>query len=170
MAFGRCRASQVNTNMRVILRREWGQQVPFRASISDRGKETSRGCCLPCRVAGGGGIEPVRVLRARRRGGSILGRFNLRDTDKGVAVLGYRVAQNVAGHRLATATVDQLCCEAGTSLELCSVRPARFKGNICSQRVLLKAGFVLLGPADRADLGGKPGSSCGRLIALPRSQ
>jgi [ribosomal protein S5]-alanine N-acetyltransferase len=98
-----------------------------------------------------------------------VGRFNLRDIDSGVAVLGYRVAQSVAGHGLATATVVQLCREAATMLGLSSVRAATSDAKIASRRVLLKAGFVLLGPADPADLGGRTGSWYERRIAPPRS-
>ena len=36
--------------------------------------------------------------------GSVLGRFNLYDIEDGTAVLGYRVAQHVAGRGVATAT------------------------------------------------------------------
>lgn len=41
--------------------------------------------------------------------GSVLGRFNLIDIDDRTAELGYRVAQHVAGHSVATATVQALC-------------------------------------------------------------
>ncbi len=41
--------------------------------------------------------------------GSVLGRFNLYDVEDGTAVLGYRVAQQVAGRGVATATVQELC-------------------------------------------------------------
>ena len=46
--------------------------------------------------------------------GVVLGRFNLIDIDDGVATLGYRVAQQVAGRGVATATVQQLCRLATT--------------------------------------------------------
>lgn len=93
--------------------------------------------------------------------GAILGRFNLRDIASGSAVLGYRVAENVAGHGVATTTVDQLCREAATAFGLRTIRAATSDANIASQRVLLEVGFVLIGRADPADLGGRPGSpSC----------
>lgn len=99
--------------------------------------------------------------------GAILGRFNLRDIANGSAVLGYRVAENVAGHGVATTTVDQLCREAATTFGLRTIRSATSDANIGSQRVLLKAGFVLVGPADPADLGGKPGSWYERQFVPP---
>jgi ribosomal-protein-alanine N-acetyltransferase len=38
------------------------------------------------------------------------------------------------------------------------VRAATAHSNAASQRVLIKAGFVAVGPAEPADLGGKPGT------------
>jgi ribosomal-protein-alanine N-acetyltransferase len=64
------------------------------------------------------------------------------------AVLGYRVAENVAGHGVATTTVDQLCREAATAFGLRTIRAATSDATIASQRVLLEAGFVLIGRAD----------------------
>ena len=154
-----------------VLAFELANRSYFAASISDRGEEyfaqfaarhaeslaeqESGQCAYYVLVAGDG---------------SIVGRFNLRDIDNGLAVLGYRVAQNVAGHGLATATVDQLCREAATMLGLSRVRAATSDANIASRRVLLKADFVLIGPADPADLGGRPGNWYERLIVPPRSQ
>ena len=101
--------------------------------------------------------------------GAILGRFNLRDIANGSAVLGYRVAENVAGHGVATTTGDQLCREAATAFGLRTIRAATSDANIASQEVLLEAGFVLIGRANPADLGGKPGSWYERQIAPPPS-
>jgi ribosomal-protein-alanine N-acetyltransferase len=97
--------------------------------------------------------------------GSVLGRFNLRGINDGSAVLGYRVAQRVAGRGVATATVDQLCRCAARALGLHTIRAATSDANIASQRVLVKAGFVPVGRADPAELGGKPGSWYERRIA-----
>ena len=41
--------------------------------------------------------------------GTVLGRFNLVDLKDGTAELGYRVAEQVAGRGVATATVQDLC-------------------------------------------------------------
>lgn len=90
--------------------------------------------------------------------GAVLGRFNLVDIADGTAVLGYRVAERVAGRGVATATVRELCALAATRLGLRALRAAVSDGNVASRRVLLKAGFVADGPADPAEIGGKNGS------------
>jgi ribosomal-protein-alanine N-acetyltransferase len=59
---------------------------------------------------------------------------------------------------VATATVQELCHLAATRHGLRTLRAATSHKNAASQRVLIKAGFVALGPADPADLGGKPGT------------
>jgi ribosomal-protein-alanine N-acetyltransferase len=98
--------------------------------------------------------------------GSVIGRFNLRDIDHGSAVLGYRVAAQVAGRGVATATVEELCREAAT-WGLRVVRAATSEQNVASRRVLAKAGFVLVGPADPAELGGKTGDWFERRLGPP---
>lgn len=90
--------------------------------------------------------------------GSVLGRFNLYDCNDGTAVLGYRVAQHVAGRGVATANVRELCRLAAARHGLRTLRAATSEQNAASQKVLAKAGFVPVGPADPADLGGKPGT------------
>ena len=87
-----------------------------------------------------------------------MGRFNLIFIGGGTAKLGYRVAQDVAGHGVATATVRELCGLAAAQHGLHALRAATSSANIASQRVLTKAGFVPVGPADPADLGGKSGT------------
>jgi ribosomal-protein-alanine N-acetyltransferase len=86
---------------------------------------------------------------------SVLGRFNLYDIEDGTAVLGYRVAQRVAGRGVATAGVRQLCRLAAAQYGLHTVRAATTLANVASQKVLVKAGFDPVGPAD---IGGKPGT------------
>ncbi|MEV6483539.1 GNAT family N-acetyltransferase [Streptomyces sp. NPDC051576] len=91
--------------------------------------------------------------------GSVLGRFNLFDmVEGGAADLGYRVAQDVAGHGVATATVEELCRLAAERHGLRTLRAATSHTNIASQKVLTKAGFSPVGPAGPADLGGKHGT------------
>jgi len=90
--------------------------------------------------------------------GSVLGRFNLFFTGEGTANLGYRVAQDVSGHGVATATVREVCRLAVDRHGLRSLKAATSAANIASQRVLAKSGFLPIGPADPADLGGKPGT------------
>jgi len=93
-----------------------------------------------------------------RDDGAVLGRFNLVDIEDGTAELGYRVAQHVAGHGVATATVRELCGLAAEQYGLRTLRAATSDQNVASQKVLTKAGFVPAGPADPADIGGKQGS------------
>ena len=101
--------------------------------------------------------------------GSVLGRFNLYDFEDGAAELGYRVAQHVAGRGVATATVRELCRLAAVRHGLRTLRAATSRENVASQRVLAKAGFVPVGPADPAELGGKPGTWYQRdLVLEPR--
>jgi ribosomal-protein-alanine N-acetyltransferase len=87
--------------------------------------------------------------------GTVLGRFNLVDLDDGTAELGYRVAQQVAGRGVATATVQELCRIAPAQYGLRTLRAATTYGNVASQKVLTKAGFVPAGPAEP---GGRPGT------------
>ena len=90
--------------------------------------------------------------------GSVLGRFNLFRIENGTAELGYRVAQDVAGRGVATATVRELCQLAAARHGLHTLRAATSHDNAASQQVLAKAGFVPVGPAGPADLGGKQGT------------
>ncbi|MFD5453027.1 GNAT family N-acetyltransferase [Streptomyces sp. NPDC003470] len=90
--------------------------------------------------------------------GSVLGRFNLYDLEDGTARLGYRVAQQVAGRGVATATVQEVCRLAAARHGLRTLRAATSHDNAASQKVLSKAGFVPVGPAAPSDLGGRLGT------------
>jgi ribosomal-protein-alanine N-acetyltransferase len=87
--------------------------------------------------------------------GSVLGRFNLYDISGGTANLGYRVAQDVAGRGVATATVRELCGLATARYGLHTLKAVTTRENVASQRVLVKAGFAPVGPGEIA---GKPGT------------
>jgi len=87
--------------------------------------------------------------------GTVLGRFNLYDLKDGTAELGYRVAQHVAGHGVATAAVQELCRLAAALHGLRTLRAATTYDNVASQKVLAKTGFVPVGPAEP---GGRPGT------------
>jgi ribosomal-protein-alanine N-acetyltransferase len=87
--------------------------------------------------------------------GSVLGRFNLVDIEDGTAEVGYRLAQQVAGRGVATATVQELCLLAAAQYGLRTLRAATTHDNVASQKVLTKAGFVPAGPAEP---GGRPGT------------
>lgn len=86
--------------------------------------------------------------------GSILGRFNLYEIKDGTAEVGYRVAQRAAGRGVATAAVIELCQLASARYGLHTLKAVTTRGNIASQKVLVKAGFVPVGPGEIA---GKPG-------------
>ncbi len=142
-----------------VLAFELANRAYFTASISDRGDEyydhfaNSHSALLADQQVG---ISAFYVLVAED--GSVLGRFNLYDFTDGTANLGYRVAQHVAGRGVATATVVELCRLAAARHGLRTLRAATSRQNIASQKVLTKAGFVPVGPADPADLGGKQGT------------
>jgi len=142
-----------------ILAFELANRAYFAASISDRGDEfydqfADRHSALLAEQEAGIGAFHVLV----GEDGSVLGRFNLVFVEDGAAELGYRVAQDVAGRGVATATVRELCRLAAARYGLRTLRAATASENAASQKVLTKAGFVLVGPADPADLGGKPGA------------
>lgn len=80
--------------------------------------------------------------------GSVIGRFNLYDIKDGTAVLGYRVAEHVAGRGVATAAVRELCLLAAAQHGLRTLKAATTRDNVASQKVLAKARFVPVGPAD----------------------
>jgi ribosomal-protein-alanine N-acetyltransferase len=142
-----------------VLAFERANRAWFAASVSDRGDEFFDQ--FADRYSAGlaeqeAGTCAFYVLVAED--GSVLGRFNLYDIQDGTAVLGYRVAQQVAGRGVATSAVRELCRIAATRHGLRTLRAATSHGNIASQQVLAKAGFVPAGPATPADLGGKSGS------------
>ncbi|MFE0874284.1 GNAT family N-acetyltransferase [Streptomyces smyrnaeus] len=142
-----------------VLDFELANRTYFATSVPDRGDEyfdqfTGRFNALLAEQ--GAGICAFYVLVAED--GSVLGRFNLYDIEERTADLGYRVAQHVAGCGVATATVQELCRLAASRHGLRTLRAATAHENAASQKVLTKAGFVPVGPADPADLGGKPGT------------
>src|SRR4051812_20876129 len=139
-----------------VLAFELANRTYFAASISDRGDDffdqfTDR--YNASLVEQEAGICAFYVLVAED--GSVLGRFNLYDLEDGTARVGYRVAERVAGRGVATATVQELCRMATATHGLRILRAATSHDNAASQKVLTKAGFVPVGPASQADLGGK---------------
>jgi [ribosomal protein S5]-alanine N-acetyltransferase len=149
-----------------ILAFELANRAYFADFVSDRGDEfydqfTERHSALLAEQEAG--ICAFYVLVAED--GSVLGRFNLYDFEDGTAELGYRVAQHAAGRGVATATVRELCRLAAARHGLRTLRAATARENAASQKVLTKAGFVPVGPADPADLGGKPGTRYQRDLA-----
>ena len=142
-----------------VLAVELANRAYFAASISDRGDEfyeqfTEQHNAMLAEQEAGACAFHVLV----GDDGSILGRFNLFGIEAGTAELGYRVARHVAGRGVATAAVRDLCRVAAAQYGLRTLRAATSYGNVASQKVLIKAGFVPVGPADPAHLGGKPGT------------
>jgi ribosomal-protein-alanine N-acetyltransferase len=149
-----------------LLAFELANRSYFAASISDRGEEyfenfADRQAEMLAEQETGECAYYVLVADDA----SIIGRFNLRGFDNGSAVLGYRVAEQVASRGVATATVEQLCRDAASTFGLRVIRAATSDANVASRRVLVKAGFALAGRADPAELGGKPGSWYERQLA-----
>jgi ribosomal-protein-alanine N-acetyltransferase len=141
-----------------VLAFERANREYFAASISDRGDEFFEN--YPQRHR-----ELLAEQQAGKRAfyvliaddGSIVGRFNLVFAEEGVAEVGYRVAQRVAGQGVATAGVRELCLLAASSHGVSILRAATSSENLASQRVLLKAGFTPVGRADPSELGGREG-------------
>jgi ribosomal-protein-alanine N-acetyltransferase len=138
-----------------VLTFEEANRAYFARFISDRGDEYFSNfvdgfSSLLAEQKTGAGIFHVLV----GDDGSVLGRFNLYDVEDGRAVLGYRVAEHVAGHGVATAAVQDLCRLVAVQYGLRELKAATTFDNVASQRVLRKAGFSSAGPAEP---GGRPG-------------
>jgi [ribosomal protein S5]-alanine N-acetyltransferase len=152
-----------------VLAFELANRAYFAAFISDRGEEffdqfTDQHSAMLAEQEAGIGAFYVLVAED----GSVLGRFNLYRFQDGTAELGYRVAQHVAGRGVATATVRELCGLAAAQYGLHTLRAATSHDNAASQKVLAKAGFIPVGPAGPADVGGKPGTWYQRDLAAGR--
>ncbi|TWV46025.1 GNAT family N-acetyltransferase [Streptomyces misionensis] len=150
-----------------VLDFELANRAYFAASVPDRGDEyydrfADRYSALLAEQESGTCAFYVLVAED----GSVLGRFNLYDLEDGTADLGYRVAQHVAGRGVATATVREVCRLAAARHGLRTLRAAAAHANVASRTVLTKAGFLPVGPADPADLGGKPGTWFRRDLTL----
>lgn len=142
-----------------VLAFELANRAYFAAWVSDRGDEyfdhfTDRYDALLAEQEAG--ICAFYVLVAED--GSVLGRFNLVDIEDRTAQLGYRVAQHVAGRGVATGTVRELCRLAASRHGLRTLRAAAARQNAASRKVLTNAGFIPVGPAEPAHLGGKAGT------------
>ncbi|MDX6358826.1 MAG: [ribosomal protein S5]-alanine N-acetyltransferase [Nocardioidaceae bacterium] len=151
-----------------LLAFETANRAYFSASISDRGDAyfehfAERLEALLDDQRAGGGAYYVLVAED----GAVLGRFNLVLAGDGVALLGYRVAEQVAGRGVATATVRDLCALAVARHGVTTLRAATSHANVASQRVLLNAGFEPVGPADPAEIGGKQGTWYERTAPRP---
>jgi [ribosomal protein S5]-alanine N-acetyltransferase len=88
------------------------------------------------------------------RDGSVVGRFNLYDLEDGAALVGYRVAERVAGRGVASRALRELCRKAAGDHGLRTLSAETSRANVASKRVLEKAGFTVTGDCVVA---GKPG-------------
>jgi len=139
-----------------VLAFERGNRAYFTKSISDRGdsfferySEWHR--ALMAEQEAGTNAFYVSVDEQ----GAVVGRFNLYDISNGTAKVGYRVAERVAGHGVATSGLRALCRIAHDDFGLSTLTAAASNENVASQRVLLKAGFVYVAPTE---VGGRPGA------------
>jgi len=135
-----------------VLAFELANRAYFPASITDRGDEyfeqfTERHDALLAEQEAGTCACYVLV----GEDGSVLGRFNLYEIGNGTAELGYRVAQRVAGHGVATAAVRELCRLAASRYGLRTLKAATTSENVASRKVLARAGFVPVGPGAIGD-------------------
>ncbi|MEV4920618.1 GNAT family N-acetyltransferase [Streptomyces tirandamycinicus] len=142
-----------------VLAFELANRAYFAASVPDRGDDffdrfADRYNALLAEQEAGTCAFYVLVAED----GSVLGRFNLVDIENNTAELGYRVAQHIAGRGIATETVRELCRLAAAQHGLRTLRAATARQSAASQKVLAKAGFVPVGRADPAHLGGEPGT------------
>ena len=125
-----------------VLAFELANRAYFATFISDRGDEFYDQFA-----------EGYNALLAEQEAGICV--FHVLVREDGTAELGYRVAEQVAGHGVATAAVRELCRVAVTRYGLRTLRAATTHDNVASQKVLAKAGFVPAGPAQP---GGRPGT------------
>jgi [ribosomal protein S5]-alanine N-acetyltransferase len=139
-----------------VLAFEQANRDYFAQSISDRGDDffaqfPERHRELLAEQAAGASAYHV-LLDAN---GEVVGRFNLYEIADGTAVVGFRVAQRVAGQGVATAALRELCRIAAQRNGLRTLKAMVSDENIASQKVLAKGGFVATTPAQVA---GKNGS------------
>jgi [ribosomal protein S5]-alanine N-acetyltransferase len=144
---------------RAVLAFELANRAYFASFVSDRGDEffekfADEHAAMVAEQDAGTAAYYVLV----DDDGSVLGRFNLYRFQDGSAEVGYRIAQHVAGRGVTTETVRELCQLAVTRHGLRTLTAGTSNDNIASQKVLANAGFIPVGPADPAHLGGKPGT------------
>lgn len=146
-----------------VLEFELDNRAYFAASIADRGDDfferfyDHHRALLDEQEAG---ICAFHVLVDD--GHSVVGRFNLYDLDDETAEVGYRVAERIAGRGVASSTVRELCALASSEYGLRTLTAAASNENFASQRVLEKAGFVVVGSTE---VGGRAATAYERTLA-----
>jgi ribosomal-protein-alanine N-acetyltransferase len=148
-----------------LLAFERDNRTYFAASISDRGDAFFDEFVRRFRDSLAEQNEGVCAFFVLVENGEIIGRFNLYDLHGGSAKVGYRVAEPMAGHGVATAALRELCGIAA-NLGLRTLNAATSHDNVASQRVLIKAGFDPAGAADPSELGGRQGTRYRRDLTL----
>jgi ribosomal-protein-alanine N-acetyltransferase len=139
-----------------ILAFEVVNRAYFAASITDRGDDFFEHFSerhQDCLTEQDAGMCIFHVLLDED--GTVVGRFNLYDVKDRAAVVGYRVAESVAGRGVATSALRELCRLAAEQYGLEALSASTTNENVASQRVLEKADFVSVGPTDVA---GRPGT------------
>lgn len=145
-------------NAPAVLAFEQENRAHFAATVGDRGDDyfarfTQHHQDRLAEQASGAGRYYVILDEA----GQLVGRINLIIDGADVAELGYRIGKQHSGRGLATGAVRAVCQIARDDLGLRAVEAAAADDNLASQRVLIKADFTPIGPADPADVGGSPG-------------
>ena len=129
-----------------LLEFEQRNRAYFAASVPDRGDEyfaefDERHAQLLASQAAG--TDYFHVLVAED--GEVLGRMNLFEVADGSAELGYRIAQEAAGHGLATWAVREMREFAAAQYGLSTLRARVTADNPASSKVLQRNGFVAVG-------------------------
>ena len=138
-----------------VLAFELANRAYFAESISDRGDEFFREfperhrASLAEQDAGSGAFYLLVDDE-----GAIVGRFNLYELCDETASVGFRVAQRVSGRGVATSALRDMCRLAGDVYGLRQLTAVASEENLASRRVLEKAGFVPIGPAEVAGRSG----------------
>ena len=140
----------------VVLAFERVNRAYFAKSISDRGdlffeRFSEQHRELMAVQASGKGAFYVLVDEHE----AVVGRFNLYEIHDETAAVGYRIAERVSGSGVATSGLRNLCRTAREDIGLRMLTAATSDGNVASQKVLAKVGFVLIGPTE---VGGQHGS------------
>ena len=140
-----------------VLAFELANRAYFAASVSDRGDEffdqfPDRHSALLAERPASAPSTYWSLMTARFWAGSTC------TTLKTALPYSATGSRAVPSHGVATRSVRELCRIAAARHGLRTLRAATSHGNAASQKVLAKAGFVPVGPATPADLGGKSGA------------
>jgi ribosomal-protein-alanine N-acetyltransferase len=150
-------------HLAAVLAFELENRAYFARSINDRGDEffesfpDQHQALLAEQDAGVGAfyvlVEPD---------GTIVGRFNLYELKDGMANVGYRIAERVAGQGVATDALRDLCRRAADDHGLRVLNAEASEANLASQGVLEKSGFA---PTGACVVAGRPGLRFTAIVA-----